>query len=108
LYTTEGSVFEEASVFACEGDALGYALIDDIRGHFGEAMDIAFAGAIIASFHRVVEKAIDAISVVLIIFCGVDSTLCGYTMSAAGAIMKSKALDIITEFAEGGCGCGAG
>ena len=100
LYTTEGSVFEQSSVFACEGNALGDALIDDMGGDFGQAVDIAFPGAVVAAFDGIVKQAVYAVAVILIVFGGVDASLCGDTVRASRAVVESKALYVIAEFAE--------
>ena len=38
-------------------------------------MHIGFAGTVIATFNRIVEKAINTITIILIVFCCVKTTL---------------------------------
>jgi len=106
LHTPKRAVFEEASVFTGEGNALSHALVYNISRALREAMYIAFAGAVVAPFDGVVEEAVYAVAVVLIIFGSVDPSLGGNTVCAAGAVMERKALDVVAQFAEG-CGSGS-
>ena len=108
LHTTKGAVFEEASVFTCEGDALSYTLIYDIGRAFGEAVHVCFAGAVVATFDCIVEETVYTIAVILIILSGVDTSLCCDAMRAAWAVMERKALDVIPQFAEGSSCSSAG
>ena len=63
-------------------------------------MYVAFAGAVIASFDSVIEETVYTIAVVLIIFSGIDTALCGDTMCATRTIVKGEAFDVVAEFAE--------
>ena len=101
LGAAEGAVVEGAAVFAGEGDALGDALVDDVDAVLREAVDVAFASAEVAAFDGVVEEAVDAVAVVLIILGGVDAALRGDGVRAAGRILKAEALDVVAEFAAG-------
>ncbi len=64
-----------AAVLARERNALSDALIDDVAANFSESINVRFARAKIAAFDRVVEQAINAVAIVLIIFRGIDSAL---------------------------------
>ena len=77
LRAAEGAVVEHAAVFARERNALRHALVDDVDADLRQAVDVGFAGAEIAALHRVVEQAVDAVAVVLIILGGVDAALRG-------------------------------
>src|SRR5581483_11762591 len=61
-----------------------------------------FARAEITAFDRVVEEAIDAIAVVLIVLCGIYSALRGDGVGAAWGILKAKAFHLVTQFAQRG------
>ena len=67
---------------------------------FGEPINVRFARPEIAAFDRVVEQAINTVAVVLIIFCGVDSTLRGDRMRAARRILIAKTFHPIAKLAQ--------
>ncbi len=75
---------EGAAVFAGEGDPLGDALIDDVDADLRQAIDVGLARAEVAPFDGVVEEAVDAVAVVLIVLGGVDAALGGDGVRAAG------------------------
>ena len=106
LRAAEGAVGQRAAVFAREGHALGDALVDDVDADLRQAIDVGFAGAEVAALDGVVEEAVDAVAVVLIVLGGVDAALGGDGVGAAGGILEAEALDVVAEFAErGGGGC---
>ena len=108
LSTAEGAVVEQAAILAGEGHALSDALVDDRAAHFGKAMHIGLAGAEIAAFDRVVEEAVNAVAVILVIFCGVDTTLRGDRVGAAGTVLIAEAFHFVALLCER-CSCrGAG
>ena len=102
LGAAKGAVGEGAAVFAGEGNALGYALIDDVDADLRQAIDVGFAGAEVSAFDGVVEEAVDAVAVVLIVLGGVDAALGGDGVRAAGRILKAEALDFVAKLAQGG------
>ena len=104
LRAAEGAVGEQAAVFAGEGNALRHALVDDVDADLREAVDVGFAGAEIAAFHRVVEQAVDAVAVVLIILGGVDAALRGDGVRAARAVLEAEALHVVAQFGQRGGG----
>ena len=73
-----------------------------------EAVDVRFARAEIAAFDGVVEKAVNAVAVVLVILGGVDAALRGDAVRAAGAVLEAEALHLVAEFRERGRGGSAG
>ena len=74
----------------------------------GQAVDVGFAGAEVAALDGVVEEAVDAVAVVLIVLGGVDAALGGDGVGAARAVLIAEALDVVAELAEGGGGGAAG
>src|ERR1019366_6435385 len=56
----------------------------------------------------VIEEAVDAVAVAVIILGGVDAALRGDGVRAARGILEAEALDIVTQLAEGGCRAAAG
>ena len=75
----------EAAVLAREGHALRDALVDDVDADLREAVDVGFARAEVAALDRVVEQAVDAVAVVLVVLRGVDAALRGDGVRAARA-----------------------
>ena len=84
LRAAERAVVEQAAVLAGERHALRHALVDDVRADLGEAVDVRLAGAEVAALDGVVEEAVDAVAVVLVVLGGVDAALRG-DASARGA-----------------------
>ena len=104
LHATEGAVVEEAAVLASEGDALRDALVDDVGADLGEAVDVVLTGAVVAALDRVVEETVDGVVVVAVVLRGVDTTLRGDGVRAAGGVLVEEAVDVVTHFAERGGG----
>ena len=107
LHATEGAVVEEAAVLAGEGDALRDALVDDVGADLGEAVDVVLAGAVVAALDRVVEETVDGVVVVAVVLRGVDTTLRGNGVRAAGGVLVEEAVDVVSHFAERGGGSAA-
>ncbi len=83
LGSTERAVVQQAAVLAGEGHALGHALVDNVVGNLGEAIDVRLAGAEVAALDRVVEKAENRVAIVAVVFRGVDPALSGDRVGAA-------------------------
>ncbi len=69
---------------------------------------MASRDAKIAAFDGVVEEAIDAVAVVLIILRGVDAALRGDGVGAARRILEAETLDVVAELGQRGGGGSAG
>ena len=95
LCTTERAVRQKTAILAGEGHSIGHALVNNIRTHFGEAIDVGLAGAIVAAFNGVVEKTVHAIAIILIVFCGVDTPLRGDTVRTTRAVLIAEAGNIV-------------
>ncbi len=100
LGTTKRAISEKTAVFARERHPLRGALIDDVDRHFREAVDIRFPRAIVAALDRVVEKAIHAVAIILIIFRSVDPPLRGDRVRTARAVVKHERLHLVTKLGE--------
>jgi len=74
----------------------------------GEAPDIDFTGAEVAALDGVVEQAVDRVTVVRIVLGGVDAALGCDRVGAAGAVLVTEGLDLVTEFTEGRRGSATG
>src|SRR5437763_1467562 len=75
LGAAERTGVEQAAVLTREGDALGDALVDDLDADLRQPVHVRLAGAEVATLHRVVEEAEDAVAVVAIVLGGVDAAL---------------------------------
>ena len=108
LGAAKGAVVEVAAVLAGEGDALGHALVDDVGADLGQAVHVGLARAKVATLDGVVEQAMDAIAIVLIILGRVDPSLGGNAVRAPGTVLKAEAVDLVAQIGQGGGGRGAG
>ena len=63
-------------------------------------MDIGFAGTEIPALDRVVKKSVSAVTIVLVILCGVDAALRGDGVRATRAILIAETLHIVALFRE--------
>ena len=100
LRAAEGAVGEQAAVLAGERHALGHALVDDVHADLGQAVDVGLAGAEVAALDGVVEEAVDAVAVVLVVLGGVDAALGGDRVGAARAVLVAEALDVVAELGQ--------
>ena len=100
LHAPEGTVVKQSAVIAGKRYALSDGLVDDVAAHFGKAINIALAGAVVAAFDRIVKEAIDAIAVIGIVFSRVDAPLGGDAVRAARAIVEGETFDFVAEFSQ--------
>ncbi len=100
LRTAERSVVEQAAVLARERHALRDALVDDVDAQLREPVDVGFARAVVAALDRVVEEAIDAVAVVLVVLRGVDAALGRDAVRAAGAVLDAEIQDVVAQLAK--------
>ena len=77
LNTTERTVRQIASVFTCERNSLGNTLVDNGGTHFRKTVNIGFAGTVVASLDRIIEKPVHGIVVILVVLCSIDTSLGG-------------------------------
>jgi hypothetical protein len=103
LGATERAVRQQSSVLSCEGNTLGHTLVDNVDADLCQAIDVGLASAEIAAFDRVVEQAVDAISVVRIVFRGIDSALSCNAVRAPGRILETETLDVVAKLGERSC-----
>ena len=108
LCAAERAVGKHTAILACEGHSLCHALVDDVVRHLGKAVDVGLTGAVVATFHGVVEQAIHRVAVVLIVLGSVDTALCGDRVGAAGRVLNTEVQHVEAHFAERCCGTGSG
>jgi hypothetical protein len=108
LRAAEGAVGEQAAVLAGEGHALGDALVDDVDATLRRGGRRWPRGRGSRRPSRVVEEAVDAVAVVLVVLRGVDAALGGDGVGAARAVLVAEALHVVAELGERGGGGAAG
>ena len=108
LHAAEGAVVEQAAVLAGERDALGDALVDDVRADLGQAVDVGLPRAVVAALHGVVEEAVGRVAVLLVVLRGVDAALRGDGVRAARGVLVAEGLHVVAGLAERGGGRAAG
>ncbi len=95
LHSAKRAVVQQTAVIAGKGNPLSDTLVDDAGRYFGQTVDVGFAAAVVTAFNRVVEEAEGRISVVLVVFCGVDTPLSGDRVRAARRILEAKSFDVV-------------
>src|SRR6266446_4462431 len=108
LRSAKRTVGQQSTVFPRKWHTLLDAVIDDQIADFGEAINIRLPRAKIATLDRVVKETVNAVAVVLIIFCGIDSALGSDAVGAARAVLITEAFYMVAEFAQRGCRRSAG
>src|SRR5262245_52138882 len=102
LRAAERTVVQQPAVFARERHALRHALVDDVHADLGQAVNVGFTRAEVSALDRVVKQAVDRVAVVAVILRGVDAALRGDGVRAARAVLETKGLDVVAEFAQRG------
>ena len=100
LGATERPVVEEPAVLARERHALRDALVDDVDRHLREPVDVRLTRAVVAALDRVVEQAVDAVAVVLVVLGRVDPALRGDRVRAPRRVVERDDLDVVAGLAE--------
>ena len=108
LGTAEGAVVEQPAVLPGEGHALGGGLVDDVDRDLGQAVHVALTCAVVAALHGVVEEAVDAVAVVLVVLRRVDAALGRDRVRPAGGVVVREDLHVVPGLAEAGGHAGAG
>jgi hypothetical protein len=75
-------------------------LVDDVIADLSETIHVRLTRTKVASFDGVVEQSVNAVAVVLIIFCRVDSSLGCNRMRASRRILEAKAFHSITKLTQ--------
>ncbi len=106
LSAAERTVGKQTAIFACEGNALCHALVDDVIAHLSQTVYVGLTGAIVAALHRVVEQTINAVAVVLIVLGCVNTALSGYGVCAARTVLDAEVEHVEAHLCQGGgCRC---
>src|SRR5690606_28509976 len=100
LSTTKRAVAQHTTIFPCERYTLCHTLVDDIGTYLCQAIYIGLTRTIVTTFDGVIEKTVHAVTIVLIVFCGIDTTLCRDRVGTTRRILKAKRFNFITQFAQ--------
>ncbi len=100
LDAAEGAGVEQSAVLAGERYALRHALVDDLDGDLGEAVDVGLAGPEVAALDGVVEEAVDGVAVVAVVLGGVDAALGGDGVGAARRVLVAELHDVVALFGQ--------
>ncbi len=100
LCATERAVIKQSAIFACERNALRYALVNDIITYFSQTVYIGFACAVVTTFDGVVVQTIDRVAIVLVVLSGIDTTLCSDRVCTTRAVLDAEIKDIESKFCE--------
>ena len=76
-------------------------LIDDRITHLGETINVRFAGAEIATLDRIVEKPVNAVAVVRVIFRGVNSPLGRNAVRPPRTVLVTERFNLVALLGEG-------
>ena len=107
LSATERAIGQEPAVFAGKWHALRDGLVDDVHAELREPEYVRLPRPKVATLHGVVEQAVDAVAVILIVLGGVDPALRRDAMRAPRAVLVAEAFDVVAHLAERGCRCTA-
>src|SRR5262249_29370400 len=98
LGATKRAIRKHAAIFARKWHTLRNALIDDVYANLRKAINICFTRAVVTAFDGVIKESINAVSIVLIILCRVNSTLRGNAMRASRTVLVTKTLYVVSKF----------
>jgi hypothetical protein len=79
-------------------------MIDDRGAYFCQPVNVCLPRPEIAPFDGVIEKAIHAVAIVLVVLGGIDSALGRDAVRPARAVLIAEALHVVTLFSQGGGG----
>ncbi len=97
LRAAETAVVQLAAVLAGKWNTLGNHLVDDVDRNLRQAMHVGFARAEVAALDGVLEQAIDAVAVALIVFCGVDAALSSNGVRASWRVVECKRVNLVAQ-----------
>ncbi len=100
LSTTERTVGEHAAILTCERHSLCHTLVDDIVRHLCQTVNICLASTVVTTLDSVVEQTINRVTVVLIVLCCVDTSLCCDRVSTAGRVLNAEVKHIEAHLAK--------
>src|SRR5690606_20281565 len=100
LCTTERTVVEQPTILTRKWNTLRHALVDNVYRYFRQAVYVGFARAVVTALYRIVEQPVNAVAVILVILCRVDSALGGYGVGPARTVLITKRFHIVAELSK--------
>src|SRR5438067_1588456 len=100
LRTAERAIVQQPAVLSGERHALRHALVDDVDAHLRESVNVGFARPKVSAFYRIVEQAVHAVAIVVVILRGVDAALRSDGMRAPRRILEAKTIYVVAQFSE--------
>ncbi|MCY1562610.1 hypothetical protein D9M68_1000380 [compost metagenome] len=96
LSTTERAVAQHTTVFTGKWYTLSHTLVNDVGTYFGQTMYVGLTGTIVTTFDGIVEQAINAVTIILIVFGSVDTTLCCDRVRTTRGILEAECFYFIS------------
>ncbi len=75
LSPAERAVCEKSAVFPRERNTLRDTLVDDVVADLRKTIDVCLTATVVTAFDCIVEQTVDGVVVVLIVLCGIDTSL---------------------------------
>ncbi len=100
LRATEAAVVEQTAVLAGERNALRHHLVDDVDADLGQPVHVALAGTEVAALDRVVEQAMDRVTVAAVVLRRVDAALRGDGVRAPRRVVERERVDLVAELGQ--------
>jgi len=79
-------------------------MINNMITDLCQTIHIGLSGSKISAFYGVVKQPPDAVTVIWIVFSGIDTALGGDAVCATGAVLDTKSFNIVAQFRQG-CRC---
>ena len=75
-------------------------MIDDVVTDLSQSIDVGFTSTIVAALDGVVKQTPDAVAIVGIILCRVNTPLSSNAVCATRAVLKTERFDVVAKFSE--------
>ena len=100
LYASKRACVECPSIVAGKRNTKGSKMIDHLVAHLGRPVYIGFTCTVVTPFYHIIKEPESRITVVLVILCGIYSSLCSYRVSPARRILVTEILHAISKLAQ--------
>ena len=97
-YTPKRTIVEQTTIIPRKRNTLCDTLINDICRDFCQSIYVCFSRSIVSTFYSIVKQAMDRVSISLIIFGCIDSSLCSDRVCPTWRILKTKCLNVVSQF----------
>ena len=103
LSTTERTVVKQTTIFASERNTLSYTLVDDSIRNFSKTINVSLTSTIVTTFDSIIEKTIDRVTIILIVFSSIHTTLRSNRVSTTWRVLDTEVKHIEAHFAKRSC-----